>query len=168
MTQSGARISGPELLAPNHDISQFDCGYAELDDWLRRKALASQGRSAQTYVVTSGGHVVAYYCLAAGSVQLRQLPSAKARRNLPEQVPIVVIGRLAVDARHQARGLGKALLTHAIKRALAASAAIGIRAFVVHAIDEKAARFYEKFGFVPFPTNSLTLWLPLKTAAKAL
>jgi predicted N-acetyltransferase YhbS len=133
-----------------------------------RQARASEGRSARTYVVAAGRRVIGYYCLAAGSVTRADLPRASLRRNQPEQVPVIVLGRLAVDVDFAGCGIGKGLLKDALARSLSAAAGIGVRGILVHAIDHQAAGFYLKFQFLPFPTNELTLVLPLDTAAAAI
>jgi GNAT superfamily N-acetyltransferase len=163
-----APLRSPEPLSARHDVSGFDCGNAELDRWLARQAVASEGRSARTYVVAHEGRVVAYYSLAAGAVVRGGLPKARHRRNMPDQVPIVVIGRLAVDRRFQGLGLGRGLLKDAILRGLSAAEVVGIRAIVVHAIDEKAGAFYRRIGFLPSPLNALTFVLPAESARAAL
>ena len=153
----------PERLSSSHDVSAFDCGKPDLNNWLVRQARISEGRSARTYVVAVGSRVVGYYCLAAGSAIRDDLPRAGLRRNAPEQVPVIVLGRLAVDLKFAARGFGKGLLQDALLRCLNVSEAVGARAILVHAIDDEACGFYRKFGFRPFPTNPRTLVLPLDT-----
>jgi GNAT superfamily N-acetyltransferase len=155
-------------LNDQHDVSEFACGETDLDAWLKRQARGSEGRSARTYVVAIGTRVVGYYCLAAGAVTRAALPRASLRRNQPDQVPVIVLGRLAVDGEYAGQGVGKALLGDALVRAAGAAEAIGVRAILVHAIDDEAAGFYRKFGFLPFPTNELTLALPLETAVRAI
>jgi GNAT superfamily N-acetyltransferase len=157
-----------ERLSERHDLSQFDCGRPELNAWLARQSASSEGRSARTYVVATGPRAIGYYCVAAGAVIRGELPKAKTRQNLPNEVPVVVIGRLAVDKRFQARGVGKGLLRDAVLRALSAAEILGVCAILVHAIDEEAARFYRKTGFLPSPLNPLTLVLPVETVRRAL
>lgn len=164
----GPQLRPPEPLSRDHDVSNFDCGYADLNAWLVKQAATSEGKTARTIIVAAGNRVVAYYCLAAGSIARTELPSAKLRRNVPDQVPVVVIGRLAVDLKFQGKGFGRGLLKDAILRALTASESLGIRAIVVHAVDDKAAAFYKKFGFINSPTNALTFLLPTETAKQAL
>jgi len=159
----GPQLRPPEHLTTQHDVSAFDCGKPDLNDWLARQARQSDGKSARTYVVASDLRVVAYYCLAAGAVIRGELPNARLRRNLPAQVPVIVLGRLAVDSKFSSRGLGKGLLKDALLRSLTVSETVGARAVLVHAIDEDAAGFYRKFGFLTFPTNSLTFALPMET-----
>lgn len=138
-----------------------------LDDWLRARALKAEGRSARTYVVTIDDVVVGYYCFAAGGVRLEEAP-ARLRRNMPQMVPVILIGRLAVDKRYQGLGVGKGLLKDALLRAVQAAEIVGARALLVHAIDQEAAAFYAKFGFLEYPEMSQTFFLPMETIAAAL
>jgi len=130
--------------------------------------MANDGYSARTFVVAVGPRVIGYYCLATGAVMRKDLPSAKLRQNLPEQVPVVVIGRLAVDKRFQSRGFGAGLLRDAILRVISAAEEIGVRAVIVHAIDDPARDFYLKYGFLQSEWNDRTLFLPIETAKEAL
>ena len=103
-------ISAPEHLTAEHDVSAFDSGTAELDDWLKRRALGNEALgTSRTYVVTEGGRVVAFYALANGAVAHKDV-SAKTRRNMPDPIPVMVLARLAVDSAYQKQGLGSALL----------------------------------------------------------
>lgn len=165
---AGSQLQPPERLTEHHDVSSFDCGHRELNDWLARQGIVSEAKSARTYVVARDGRVVAYYCLATGSVTRSDLPSAKLRKNKPDQVPIMVIGRLAVDLKSQGRGFGQALLKDAILRILTAHDAVGVRAILVHAIDDKAFDFYRQFGFQSTFGNTRTLVLPIETVKQAL
>ena len=163
-----AGIGAPEHLDPSHDLSTFDSGVAALDDWLKRRALANEGTGAsRTYVVSSERKVVSYYALATGAVALRTA-TGRARRNMPEPIPVMVLARLAVDLGRQGSGLGRALLGDAILRTLQAAAIGGIRAIVVHAISEEARRFYERCGFAPSPLEPLTLMITVADAERAL
>ena len=159
------RFSAPQPLHAGHGLADFGCGEATLNEWLRRRALANQGSGAsRTFVVTdSAGQVVAYYALAAGAVA-HQLASSRVRRNMPDPVPVMVLGRLAVDSRHQGQQLGGALLQDALRRSVAVSAHASVRALLVHALDERARQFYAHYGFQPSPVNPLTLMLPLPAA----
>lgn len=164
----GPLLGAPERLAETHNVESFRCGRPNLEAWLRGQARGSEGRSARTYVVAIGARVAGYYCLAAGSVARAELPRASLRRNQPEQVPVIVLGRLAVDDALAGQGVGRGLLKDAFRRCLTAAEAVGVRAVLVHAIDDEAAGFYRRFGFVPFPSSGLTLVLPLETAAAAI
>lgn len=161
-------ISAPEKLTASHDLSQFECGEPELDDWLKRRALRNEENGAsRTYIVCAGQQVVGYYALAVGAVAHTHAPG-RVRRNMPDPVPVMVIGRLAIDTRFQGRGIGSALLCDAILRTLQAAEIAGIRAILVHAISGSAKQFYERCGFIPSPVESMMLMIPLSEAAKAL
>ena len=157
----------PELLTSSHLIDAFSCGESELDDWLRRRALGNQiSGASRTFVVTGpDGFVHGYYAMAAGAVS-HQLATSNVRRNMPDPVPVIVLARLAVDERAQGRKLGPALLQDAIKRAVAVSGNAGVRAVLVHALNERAKGFYEKFGFQASPANPMTLMLRLAGAPR--
>jgi GNAT superfamily N-acetyltransferase len=158
----------PQRLSPSHGTAGFDSGSSQLDDWLRRRALRNEAEGAsRTYVVGQGDQVVAFYALANGGVLL-QSASGRVRRNMPDPIPVMVLGRLAVDRRCQGQGLGRALLRDAILRTLQAAEIAGIRALVVHAKDEHARAFYGRCGFMASPLDPLSLMLALKDAAAAL
>lgn len=159
-------LSAVEPLSPSHDVSAFASDESSLDDWLRRRALKSEGLFARTYVVHERGRVIGYHALVAGSVQ-RENATGSMRRNAPDPVPVVMLGRLAVDRSAQGGGIGTGLLKDALRRVAAASEIIGVRAVMVHAIDEKAASFYRRFGFKAVPGESMTLFLPLQAIATA-
>ncbi len=158
-----------ERLDSHHDLSEFDSGNDELDGWLRRHALAAQQMdSARTFVLTYQDWVVGFFSLTMGSV-LRQDAPARLVRGLPTYpVGMVLLARLAVDRREQGRGLGGTLLAEALRKALAAGEAAAARLVVVDAIDEDAARFYERYGFVPAPEHRLRLYRRMKDIARSL
>ncbi len=147
----------------DHDVSSFDCGKPALNDWLRRFALTNQqSDSARTYVVHRGGRAVGYYSLAAGAVRKDESPARIAKRLAKHPIGVVLLGRLAVDKKEKGTGLGKALLVDALWRALGVADAIGVRAILVHAMDEEAVAFYERFGFEPSPLDPKQLMLLMK------
>jgi GNAT superfamily N-acetyltransferase len=158
----------PEKLRAEHDVSAFDCGEPVLNEWLRRRALQNQQSGASsTYVILDGVRVAGYYSLAAGSVA-RDTAPGRVRRHMPEPVPVVVLGRLAINRAFQGKGLGQALLRDAVLRILSAADIIGIRAILVHALSERAKQFYEQHGFAPSPVNPSTLMVTVAEAIKAL
>lgn len=159
----GIALSAPTPLTATHDFSDFCCGIASLDDWLRRRALVNQIRGAsRSYVVLTGQQkVVGYYCLASGALALNDAPNP-VRRNMPDPIPMVILGRLAVDRDWQGRGLGAAMLQDAVLRTMQAAQILGIRGMLVHAISDSAKRFYELYGFVASAVNPNTLILSLK------
>ncbi len=143
-------LGPPEPFASRHDISQFSSGVPTLDAWLRGKARLNEARGgARTYVVCDGDRVAGFYSLAASSVERRRV-SSRVGRNMPDPVPVILLGQLAVDEACRGRRLGSDLLIDATRRSLVAASVIGARAIVVQAINECARRFYEKFGFRPF------------------
>jgi len=159
-------VRAPERLASHHDLSQFQNGkHPSLDEWLKRRALASEGMSSRTYVITEEDHpaqVVGYYAISTAMAQRATLPSAKMRQGTPDEVPLLLIGRLALDQRWQGLQLGSALLADALQRCLAASEIAGVRAVVVHAIDDDAVRFYQNHGFLLSPLGARVLVMPIE------
>ena len=155
-------LRAPELLSPDHLVSAFACGEAVLDDWLKRRALANQASGAsRTFVVTNYEHqVVGYYALAAGAVA-HQAASRNIRQNMPDPVPVLVLARLAVDVRAQRAKLGAGLLKDALQRCLVVSQQAGVRALLVHALNDRARQFYEHYGFKASPAHPMTLMMRL-------
>lgn len=164
---STAPLCAPEPLAPNHDVLRFTNGiHPSLDQWLRERARSSEGLSARTYVVCPAAEpdrVLGYFSISAALERRNALPSARIRRGMPEEVPLLLIGRLAVDAAWQGRGVGSALLRDALRRCLAASDIAGARGVVAHAIDEAAVGFYERHGFVRSPLGERVMLMPIET-----
>jgi GNAT superfamily N-acetyltransferase len=167
MNAFSTQLIAPEPIAAKHDVSRFSNGvHPSLDQWLRERARASEGLSARTYVVCTTAEpdrVVGYFSIAAALEGRNALPSAKIRRGMPERVPLLLIGRLAVDAEWRGRGLGSALLSNALTRCLAASEIAGVRAIVAHAIDETAVGFYERHGFIRSPLGERVMVMPIET-----
>lgn len=154
-------FSAPEKLTKAHDVSSFNCGEPVLDEWLRRRALQNEAAGAsRTYIVRSGAKVAGYYSLAAGAVAREEAPG-RVRRNMPDPVPVMVLGRLAVDRAFHGQGLGAGLLRDAVLRTMQAAEIAGIRALLVHAISEDAKRFYAHHGFVSSTVDPMTMMLVL-------
>lgn len=152
-----------EKLSKDHDVSSFDCGKPALNDWLRRFALTNQqSDSSRTHVVHRDGRVVGYYSLSAGAVRKDESPARIAKGLAKHPIGVVLLGRLAVDKKEQGTGIGKVLLVDALSRAMRVADAIGVRAILVHAMDEEAVVFYEKFGFEPSPLDPKQLMLLMK------
>ena len=161
---NSSEIGPPEKLSPEHDLSEFDCGEPALDDWLRRRALQNEARGAsRTYVVCAGRKVAGYYSLAVGAVAHAE-SAGRIKRNMPDPVPVMILGRLAVDRAFQGRSIGAGLLRDAVLRTLQAAEIAGIRAMLVHAISERAKRFYESQGFRASPVDPMTLMIALAEA----
>lgn len=157
----GVKVSAPEPLDAHHDTEAFACGVASLDTWLKRRALKNQVTGAsRTFVACDGEVVVAYYSLASSAVSVDEAPG-RLRRNMPDPVPVVVLGRLAVDQKLQGAGVGRALLRDAGLRVMQAADAIGVRGMIVHALSTEARAFYEQLGFDPSPLDPMTLMIRL-------
>ncbi|WP_109476517.1 GNAT family N-acetyltransferase [Paraburkholderia sp. C35] len=156
------KLSAPQPLMAEHDVASFSCGKAELDHWLQRRALSNHESGASRVFVTIDreGRVYGYYALAAGAVAHTEA-TGNVRRNMPDPIPVVVLGRLARDTNAKGIQLGAALLKDAVNRTSAVAKDLGVRAMLVHAIDSQAAAFYESYGFRPSPIHPLTLMLRL-------
>jgi GNAT superfamily N-acetyltransferase len=162
-------VSLPVLLSREHEVADFNCGKAPLNDFLIKYALQNQaGGGARTYVMTRGKQVIGYYSLAPASVAPEDAPARVMKGQGRYPVPVILMARFALDLREQGKGYGKRLLRDALRRALAGAEAIGGRAFLVHAKDEEARAFYERFGMEASPTNPLHLFLPFKDIRKSL
>jgi GNAT superfamily N-acetyltransferase len=161
-------LSAPQPLAGHHLLTDFDSGEHSLDDWLKRRAAKNQANgSSRSYVVCEGDAVVGYYCLAAGAIGHAEAPSTM-KRNRPDPIPVLVLGRLAIHKDHHQKGIGTALLNDAIRRAIQAAEIAGVTALLVHAISEQARRFYLSRGFIESPVKPMTLCLMLATVEQAL
>jgi GNAT superfamily N-acetyltransferase len=157
-------LSSPILLATDHQLDDFACNVDSLNDWLKKRAYQNQlSGASRTYVVLEGKRVVGYYCLASGALELNDAPT-QVRRNMPNPIPVAILGRLAVDKSFQGKGLGVALLQDAVVRTAQAGGILGIRGLLVHALSIEAKAFYEHHGFVASPTQPMTLILSLKGA----
>jgi len=156
------QLSAPEPLTTEHILDAFGCGESMLDEWLKRRALTNHlnGASRTFVVATLDKSVVGYYALAAGAVSHREA-TGSVRRNMPDPVPVIVLGRLAVDLRTQGLKLGASLLQDAVLRVHSIAENTGVRALLVHALHEPAKQFYEHYGFTSSPINPMTLMLRL-------
>jgi predicted GNAT family N-acyltransferase len=159
-------LSRPRPISTGDDCATFDCGEAALDDWVRSRALKNEKAGAsRTFVSvdTESALVAGYYCLSASSLTHDEATS-NLRRNMPEPIPVILIGRLAVDTRYKGMGLGVSLLQEAIRKGVEASRIVGARALVVHAISESAEQFYLKFGFTLVPDSARVMYIKMDDA----
>ncbi|MCY3559563.1 MAG: GNAT family N-acetyltransferase [bacterium] len=160
-----SRYHGPTLLSADHETDGFDCGDETLDNWLKHRASRNQREgSSRTWVVTEGARVVAYYA-SSTAVLARAEATGRAGRNQPDPLPAMLLGRLAVDRRHQGGGLAAALLKHFLLKVLEVASHTGVRLALVHAANDVAAGFYRHYGFEPSPIDDLTLILLVKDIA---
>ena len=160
----------PVPLSREHRLEFFDCGKPILNDWLRRHAYAAGASgSAKTFVVTTDDAiVVGYYSLTVGQVEPAEAP-ARLRKGMGQYpIPVVLLARLAVSVIHQRCGIGRGLLQDAILRTLAIADHVGIRALMTHPMDDSAAAFYLRFGFIPSPLRERQRLLLLKDARRLL
>lgn len=158
-----------EPLTGHHDRSTFDCGVEPLNIWLKQTALQHQGKGiSRTRVANDVAdpsslcsvRILGFYALASAFVLLEEIPQSVAKR-FPRQIPVTRLGRLAVRVDLQGQGLGKILLIDAITRARNAAQAVGSAGIMVDAKGEEAARFYQRYGFIPCGHQPLTLFLPM-------
>ena len=158
-----------EKLQPHHAVEAFDCGREALNLFLLLYALQNQRTGgSQTYVGTADETVIGYYALAVGSVEQEQAPERVKKGLAKHSIPLMLLARLAVDLHWQKQGVGAALLKDATLRTIQAADIAGIRALVVHAQDEEARKFYERFDFLPSPSDPLHLFILLKDVRKLL
>ncbi|MEO6503400.1 MAG: GNAT family N-acetyltransferase [Jatrophihabitantaceae bacterium] len=158
--------STPRPISSEDDLADFDSGEPSLDEWLKKRSITNQATGAsRCFVTCRDGRVVGYYALATGSIQ-RLEASLRVGQAMPEPIPVVLLGRLAVDLKEQGRLLGSNLLRDAIARTVAAAEIVGIRALLVHALHDRAREFYLHYDFEPSPTDPLHLMLLMKDARK--
>lgn len=153
-----------------HNRSVFDCEVEPLNDYLRKYALQNQKKdAARTYVVTKEeDEIIGFYTLVFGSVSVEEATSEVSAGLGKYPIPIILLARLAIDKNKKGKGLGRSLLRDALLRSVRASEIAGLRAFVVHAEDEAAKAFYEKFGFRPSPVNEFHLFLKMSDVRASL
>lgn len=163
-----APLTAPEALREDHDTDGFDSGEPTLDIWLARRAKANQiSGASRTYVVCRERKVVGYYALASGGIDLDAAPG-RLRRNMPDPLPVVVLGRLAIARAEQGQDLGHALLRDASLRVLQAAERVGVALLVVHALSDRAKQFYLDCGFKESPLDPMTLMTRVKDLSDAL
>ncbi len=157
------KLSLPEPISSDHLVDDFDCGELSLDHWLKKRALKNQASDAsRCFVICDGRSVIGYYSLSAGGISHEAAPKAM-RRNMPDPLPVLLIGRLAIDKKYHNQGLGRALLRDAMLRAVHIASDTGVFAIMVHALSEQAKRFYLSSGFVESPLQPMTLIMTLAT-----
>jgi predicted N-acetyltransferase YhbS len=161
-------LQPPTALTATHLVTEFDCGVDSLNEWLDKRAWKNQVLDlSRTFVITNGAVVIGYYCLSSAAIDRIELPKSR-QRNMPDPIPAILIGRLAVDLRYQGQKIGLSLLQDAICRIITASQSVGIAYILVHALDDATKRFYDLNGFVAIPEQPLTLFLSVATATKAI
>lgn len=165
--------SKPVPLNKEHVLEQFDCGKEPLTNWLKKHALQSDGaQHTKTMVIAEGNVVIGYYSYNVISVEHEDSTPERVKKGLAKHpIPVFLIARLALDSKHQGKGLGTRLLRHALRGAASIAAdpeGVPIRAVIVDAIDEEAKKFYSGFDFAPFPADSLRMWLLMQDLMKTI
>ncbi|MGQ3071635.1 MAG: GNAT family N-acetyltransferase [Ferrovibrionaceae bacterium] len=151
-------LSSPEPLSAAHDVSEFACGKPTLDHWLKTRALSNQEKGfTAVLVVHEARRVVGFYGLAPTAVVPSVLPRSVRTGQPPDPVPCLLLGQLATDLAWAGRGIGTGLVKHALARCVQAAGLIGGRALLVNAVDEQAARFWQRRGFTPAKDDPLVL-----------
>lgn len=154
-------FNAPEPINSHHQIESFDCGVESLNHWLKTRALKNQeNQASRTYVVTKANEVVAYYSLSTGAIAHFDVPK-KVKRNMPDPIPVALLGRLAIDKTAQGQGLGAALLKDEVLRVNQAALILGIKGIVVESLSKQASQFYLHHGFIAFPDDELKLIISL-------
>lgn len=162
-------LSAPEPLTAAHDLAPFSCGKPGLDEWLRTRALSNQQKGfTAVMVVHEARRVVGYYGLAPTAVVPASLPRAVRTGQPPDPVPCLLLGQLATDLAWAGQGIGTGLLKHALERCVEAAALVGGRALLVRAVDEEAAAFWARRGFLPSRDDSLVLFRPIAAIAASM
>ena len=155
------KITAPRLLLPDDLVNDFDCGNNSLNEWLKKRAAKNQNSGAsRTFVICIGEKIVGVYAITSGGIDRASAPKSIAR-NMPESIPVLILGRLGVDKSVQNKQLGSYLLKDALFRTWNVSRNVGVKALVVHAISDQAKLFYLKFGFIESPMSPMTLFLPI-------
>lgn len=156
-------ITRPRKLERSDDRTEFSSGATDLDDWLRRYARQNQeANTAITYVCTDGSRVVGYYAIAMSSIERIHAPGT-LQKSMPQQIPCILLARLAVDQEFRGHGVGAALLRDALLRAVHLSESIGAAGILIHCRDEEARRFYLANGdFLECPFDALQLMVSIK------
>lgn len=161
-------ITAPALLTSQHDVSAFTSDEPTLDIWLKERALKNQMAGAsRTYVVRNDNYVIAYYCLSSGIVTTNEATGA-IKRNMPREIPMILLGRLAVDTRYTGKGIGRALVNDALQRALQAADIIGVRGVLVDALSPTAKVFWESVGFQASGLDPMKLMVRISDLATIL
>jgi GNAT superfamily N-acetyltransferase len=162
-------LSTPEPLTGEHDVAAFSCGKPALDHWLKTRALSNQQRGlTAVMVVHDAGRVVGYYGLAPTAIVPSALPRAIRTGQPPDPVPCLLLAQLAVDQGWNGKGVGTGLVKHALMRCVEAARLIGGRALIVNAVDEEAAAFWRRRGFIPSRDDPLVLFRSIADIAASL
>lgn len=161
-------LSPPAPISGTHILDNFDSGEISLDDWLKKRALKNQTSGAsRCFVLCHEKCVIGYYTLSAGAIS-HDLAPKSMRRNMPDPLPVLLLGRLAIDKNYHNKGLGSALLRDAMLRSINVAHDAGIFAILIHALSLEAKKFYLSRGFIQSPLQPMTLMMTLETIRSTL
>jgi GNAT superfamily N-acetyltransferase len=161
----------PRAISPHDDVTRFRSGEQSLDNWLNLRAIKNELANASRTFITierESGLVAGYYCLSSSSVVREDAGRVLGAYGTPNPVPVILIGRLAVDERFTGQGVGASLLQDAVIKGIEASRIVGSRAFLVHALNDGAVCFYRRFGFASVPGSPRVMYLLTKDAEKTI
>jgi GNAT superfamily N-acetyltransferase len=156
-------IQSPVCLTATHETQPFCSGEESLDSWLHERAFANmEALASRTYVIcpANSPQVIGYYAICMGQIFSTEVVGSM-RRNMPRQIPAVILGRLAIDKQWQGKGLGGALLQDAVQRSIRAAQEVSARLLIVHTLSPAAEMFYQRYGFSRLPTETPTYALDL-------
>lgn len=169
MTQRKEICPCIEKLERLHNVDSFDCGQENLNRYVKQYALMSQkSDAASTYVGVVGKKIIGYYTLVVSNVVYADAPERLIKGLSRNPVPVILLARIATDLEWQGKGVGAGLLRDAMQRTVQVADIAGVRAFLVHAKDDKAKAFYEHFNFSPSPTDPYHLYLLVKDIRKSM
>jgi GNAT superfamily N-acetyltransferase len=158
----------PTPITADIELVEFDSGELSLNEWLKKRALKNNAVGAsRCFVLCNGNTAIGYYSLSAGAISHEAAPKAM-RRNMPNPLPVLLLGRLAIDKRYHNKGIGQALLRDAMIRTVNVSSDAGIFAILVHALNDQAKQFYLSRGFVESPLQPMTLMMTIETVRSIL
>lgn len=161
-------LSPPRPISADDDLTSFKSGETSLDEWLKTRALKNQSSGAsRCFVICENKNVIGFYSLSAGAIHRESVPKIM-RRNMPDPLPVLLLGRLAIDKTYHNKGLGSALLRDALLRAISVAGDTGVFAILVHALSEQAKQFYLSRGFIESPLQPMTLIMTLATVRSIL
>jgi GNAT superfamily N-acetyltransferase len=161
-------LTPPAPITADRELMNFDSGELSLNEWLKKRAFKSHATGAsRCFVLCAGTTVIGYYSLSAGAISHEAAPKAM-RRNMPDPLPVLLLGRLAVDRRYHNQGIGQALLRDAMIRAVKVAGNAGVFAILVHALSDQARQFYLSRGFVESPMQPMTLLMTIETVRSIL
>lgn len=157
------QLQQPTPISIEDEVDDFDSGEVSLNEWLKKRAIKNHASGAsRCFVVKNDKKVIGYYTLSAGAISHESVPNPM-RRNMPDPLPMLLLGRLAVDQRYHNKGIGQALLRDAMMRSVIISTDAGVLGILVHALSSQAKQFYISRGFVSSPLQPLTLFMTIDT-----